>query len=1089
MRPLRLTMQAFGSYAARTTIDFTKTNQNLFLITGDTGAGKTTIFDALVFALYGEASSLVNKKDGEELKSQFASADMEPFVELVFLERRNGTEEEFTVRRSPRHMRPAKRSGAKDQPVSESVSLMMPDGTEYPPKETDAYLIELTSLTKPQFMQTGMLAQGEFMDLIRADTNKKKEIFRKLFHTDRYETIVSSLLAKRKEMEEKAKQMKLLFQNDLMRVSLPDDLPDVQDMKLRRERILKEDHLNTAEAGTFVDQLEKALQYLENEAVERTKALQTASRIRDRARDALSTADTVLHAYRQKEEAEGILRELEGRQSAIEKTETLLKRIRLSRSLKHDYERLEEAVTVKSDTIKALAFENGRHPDLVRDAMSAAETEQLLKEKAGLALEEYSRVEERTKKALGVFSRIKEAESELTLLSNTRENAVHEANAAAESVSQLELKGLERKEEEECLRSAGEAFEAYTGKMRILQDLATDLASLETKCADSMVQKDAADDAEKLYLTLKEDWQRKRADLSLKQTAFLDAQAGILAQSLKEGEPCPVCGSREHPDPFVPSEGIETTTEDEVRELTEAASAAEKQYVESSRKAGAAKEVLKEKLRSLQDETKKLTGKLSRMADAAKDIVLPEIIYAADKGPVHEDADMQLSCTKRLLLESKAVIKQYEAILNNEGKNAQRDVKRLADLRAEDKEEEEKLEKQKETAARTEGTLKDLEMKIGALKGTLKELKQTSSYADEREAKEALKAAVSANTQAADAHERARKALTQAQAVQNQSETLIRQYQEKLPVLQEEEKTRRGLYEQHLSDACMTEDAWIKAAGQYTEEDVTAMEQNLQLFRTKKAQAEGTLAASDKIIANRPRPQREILQAEAEQAEEERNSRQKQLESVRYARDINAGLFRSLTDGLNKNRTYADEFCSIASLYERLAGKRTGARMDLETYVQRYYLGRVLSYANPRFLEMTGGQFELRLIGEEAAGKGVNKGLDLMVYSMVTGKEREIRTLSGGESFMAALSMALGLSDQISLSRSAIHLDVMFIDEGFGSLDSVSRNEAVRVLKKMAEGSRLIGIISHVSELQQEIENQLLVSKDERGSHIQWAIS
>ena len=172
-----------------------------------------------------------------------------------------------------------------------------------------------------------------------------------------------------------------------------------------------------------------------------------------------------------------------------------------------------------------------------------------------------------------------------------------------------------------------------------------------------------------------------------------------------------------------------------------------------------------------------------------------------------------------------------------------------------------------------------------------------------------------------------------------------------------------------------------------------------------------------------------------------------------------------------------------------LAGNVSGSRMDLETFVQRYYLERILYAANRRFQEMSAGQFEFRMYDLEKAGEGKNRGLDLMVYSAVTGKVREVRTLSGGESFMAALSLALGMADQIQESSAAVNLDMMFIDEGFGSLDEHSRNQAVKVLQEMADGSRLIGIISHVSELKQEIEDQLIVTKDENGSHVKWQIS
>ena len=176
-------------------------------------------------------------------------------------------------------------------------------------------------------------------------------------------------------------------------------------------------------------------------------------------------------------------------------------------------------------------------------------------------------------------------------------------------------------------------------------------------------------------------------------------------------------------------------------------------------------------------------------------------------------------------------------------------------------------------------------------------------------------------------------------------------------------------------------------------------------------------------------------------------------------------------------------------MYRLFSGKETGSRMDIETFAQRYYMQQILLSANKRFYEMSAGQYELQMLDADKAGEGANKGLDLMVYSFVTGKKREITTLSGGESFMAALSLALGMSDQIQSNSASVNLDIMFIDEGFGTLDERSRNQAVKVLKNMAEGSKLIGIISHVSELKNEIDNQLIVTKDDTGSHIKWQIS
>lgn len=238
MRPLKLVMQAFGSYGNRTEIDFEKPDQNLFLITGNTGSGKTTIFDAIVFALYGEASSNANKKNGAELQSQFVEIGTEPFVSLTFSEK-NGTEIDlYTVKRIPRHVRPLKR-GSGEKMVSEEVSLTMPDGSEYPAKETDAKLMEIVGLTKEQFMQVAMIAQGEFMELLRAKSDDKKMIFRKLFHTGLYEEIKNEFAVRKKEKQAEIDQIRMRCIAEISRTELPEGLEQTAFLKEKKKELEK----------------------------------------------------------------------------------------------------------------------------------------------------------------------------------------------------------------------------------------------------------------------------------------------------------------------------------------------------------------------------------------------------------------------------------------------------------------------------------------------------------------------------------------------------------------------------------------------------------------------------------------------------------------------------------------------------------------------------------------------------------------------------------------------------------------------------------------------------------------------------------
>lgn len=234
MRPVKLIMQAFGSYGKLTQIDFQEPNQNLFLVTGDTGAGKTTIFDALVFALYGEASSSTNKKDGVVLQSQYAELNVEPFVELVFSEGTGENSLLYTVRRVPRHLKLLTRGAGKNtgsREVPGSVSLIMPDGTEYPQKEADSKLGEILGLTKSQFMQVAMIAQGEFMELLRAKSDDKKVIFRKLFNTELYQNIVDELMNRKRSLEKEIAQIKTACQTEAAHVVIPQEYDQWQEIE------------------------------------------------------------------------------------------------------------------------------------------------------------------------------------------------------------------------------------------------------------------------------------------------------------------------------------------------------------------------------------------------------------------------------------------------------------------------------------------------------------------------------------------------------------------------------------------------------------------------------------------------------------------------------------------------------------------------------------------------------------------------------------------------------------------------------------------------------------------------------------------
>ena len=329
--------------------------------------------------------------------------------------------------------------------------------------------------------------------------------------------------------------------------------------------------------------------------------------------------------------------------------------------------------------------------------------------------------------------------------------------------------------------------------------------------------------------------------------------------------------------------------------------------------------------------------------------------------------------------------------------------------------------------------------------------------------------------------------MSASQKAYDKCHTLINTYNDSIPLLKERVVQTENNYSHLVKE--LSCDHWQDIISKYQEKDSQSFNQQYISYTRKLSEYSSKKETIEKGINGEPYPELTVLENEYNQAMDTYKNQAGVVQVLEHNYTNNSESLNKLDDIVTHAKKLIHKNHQLTTLYNQLSGNVSGSRMDLETYVQRTYLERILIEANRRFYDMSAGQYELHLKNIEQAGEGKNKGLDLMVYSFVTDSEREINTLSGGESFMAALSLALGMADEIKESAAGIDLDIMFIDEGFGSLDDHSRDEAVKVLMDMSEGTKLIGIISHVSELKQEIEDQLVVSKDDNGSHVKWQIS
>lgn len=1071
MKPILLTMQAFGSYGEKTEIDFQK-GGDFFLISGDTGSGKSTIFDAMMFALYGEVSTVGINKDKkkneklDEMLSQFVDVQKtKPYASLIFTAYQHGQEETYTVRRTPRYTRPAKRGDAKLQDERETVELLMPDGSQYPGKlsETNRKIEELVGLTADQFRKVVMIAQGEFMDFLRAGSKEKTELLRDLLKTDYYYQLSERLktLAKEKNTAAKTQRAKLsLIAANAVTEGLPEE--DAQALEAAKGTVITAKELQPEQVDALVDVLSGVCARLQLQQGELAQQQTAAQKDRDECMKRIEAAKPLMDRFEELESAEKTLQECAAQAAEIEEKRGLIGKIRDAWAIEPKYQRMKDAQKALTDAQRELAAKQQELPQLKQTAADAAALHQQMEKTKDAATTHCAEVETKVEKALETFVALEKAEKAL----RQAEEADTKAKANAESAKKAldDFKNQEdawRKQEAE-LQGAEAAYEVCKQQNQQYRDLKKSLEDLHGNQKDVQEKARQAAAAKDAYASATQKYQRAQNEYDDYRLAFLNAQAGLLARELVSGKPCPVCGALEHPAPCQLTQENQQLNRGELDRRRKAADDAAKAQEEKAKESESAQVKLTERQKAAEEAEKKLVENATNIRENV---------------PMATAADVE------------AMLQAWLPELQSASKSVQAKVKALDDVRKNlegAKAERDKLEKAasdaqetaKSTAAEKAAAEKTWNLHQEELSASPYRTRE-DAVAQRTQAQEAKQKAEAAASQAAEKERQAQKAETECTA-------RIQQLDAEMPQKQANAEEFNQQYQQTMAEKSLDETQWQALTANYDAEEPDRLQKKVNDFDQKKNTAETQCTTAQSAIAGREKPDMAKLEAASKAAE---SALKEVSDALKAAENLHSGNARVLND-LREGREPLANACKEANTAQHLsdvmAGTESGNRMNLETFVQRNYMEKILCDANRRFRDMSNGQFELKLINVEDAGEGKNKGLDLEVYSIVTGKTRSVNTLSGGESFMAALSLALGMADQIQAATAAIHLDVMFIDEGFGSLSDNARNEAVNILKEMAGKQRQIGIISHVSELKDEIENQLIVKKDDRGSHISW---
>lgn len=928
MKPLKLTMSAFGSYAGKNVIDFTGQQQGIFLITGDTGAGKTTIFDAITYALYNQTSG--GERNGNMMRSQYARPETETYVELEFLYRG----QTYRVRRNPDYKitKTLKNGKIREQKVPHSVELTMPDGTVFPEKKnaTDAKIIEILGLTADQFSQIVMIAQGDFLKLLYTKSDERKMIFSKLFRTDIYWKIQENLRRKSMEMDERIQENDRAFEQEKSRIiPLPEseELPLDELVERLRERVkdaLKEQNLRRANVEelnkkiTKYEEINKLFVSLEKirQTGRELEARKAESKERRQQIENARKADKVLVAeqqnLRQQQEVE------QSAQAIAKMTETLA----------NDQEMFE---TLKTQQQEAEAKQKREAADI---------------QKKMLALEQSFPSYEALQNARSEEQQAKKVWEDL---GKTSEESFHKKEAGIAALKE------QQKQQEQVVEQTKKNWEQ------------TSLGASES-----------AKHYEHMY------------------EAFLKEQAGILAENLSAGCPCPVCGSTVHPDPAKLSDHAVTELE-----------------VEQAKKTRAAAEEKRDLAYAAFEAEKTEKQKLAQAVEKEEaDFVLAQTIAKQQRKEAEQNyvslQKIAEQIREKLVYPSFAEAKKQYAAMQKALAAAEQEIER---------------KRQK---------VSELAEAMNTLKG--------QKLAEEENQKTAKKLAAKTEKEYAKLLEKS---------------GFVSEETYHLAILPERSRSKLEREEKEYESQCLRQQSEQKLLEKQvsgkTYTDTTELNEQLKAEKQALKEAEKTYMELHTAYEN----DRSVLQ--------------------------NCAVY------LEKGKKLESEDQVIKSLSKTANGRLSGsAKIDFETYIQRQYFKQIIHEANKRLLTMSNHQFILKLKEEANTGRKTNEGLDLSVYSLVTDSERDVKTLSGGESFLAALAMALGLSDIVERSAGAIHPDMMFIDEGFGSLDAQSRQQAIEVLGELAGDSRMVGIISHVTELKEQIDRKLVVSRTDKGSRAVW---
>ena len=1001
MMPISLTLSAFGPYPDTITIDFESFQEDgLFLITGPTGSGKTMIFDAMIFALYGKTSGQIRQTDS--LRCDHALNEIPTFVEFSFsLHQQN-----YTIKRNPKYYLEGKKT-----PKQPSALLTLPDGKMVEGiKEVNQKMISLLGVDDQQFKQICMIAQGEFTKLIMASSDEREKVLRELFHSETYQKLEEKLKVHLKTYQDKY-DLLLNKRKDLMQEL---QVEDHQEYLSKQTKLIASQQKEYDDLKKDLDQKKQQLQLyrLQNQRLIQLKDLkqqfQDLKKQENDYQKLNKTVDTLKKAQETNYLYISYIKQQKKLQTLKLNQEDFLKQLK---KLEKDYQ--EKKVQADSLDYKQQTKEKLQN--------QIQETKQLINQ-----IYQYQN-DYQNLQTLKQQYRMLDEEHKLFLKKKEKfENGLQRDQERIQSEQQVQSKY-------ELIKQQYVRLNEQKVKVHQLSDYYDQILKLNENKSDLQEE----------YTVVEKQVDHEKMQYNQMEKLYFRKQAGIFALQLKENQPCPICGSLHHPHP------AQIEKEDITKEKLD--QQAKKVKQQEHRLQDILQKILlsNQKKEMLVKQTKQLSSELNIQEEISKEIFIKELDHLSkdEKRMKKEYLELQdeLKYIQKLKKSVALSLKDMSTYESKELKQAQ--------------------------------SLENIQVQIHQLSGKLDDSLRQYEIGE-----------VNKNYQ--QVQKEYRQLSLEIETIQQDYEKVKNKYLEiktKISSLNQQIIQEQEIYDEldnkyHTAlDAFINEEEFLNLKTQINQ--ISILEKKYQDYLISLKSLNKQIISIENEVKDSTYVDLSSLSETIKEVNQQLREKNDDLEKLKIDYSLKEKMIKDIQKINQQLEKDEDTYQRYLDLYNLASGKNN-ARVSIERYVLATYFENMLIYANVIMKQLSQGRYQL--LRKDDAGKGRSQqGLELDVFDQESGNIRSIKTLSGGESFKAALSLALGLSRMVQDYAGGIELNTLFIDEGFGSLDSQSLDQAMNCLMELHHENKLIGIISHVSDLKDRIERQLVVERKQKQSVIQ----